>query len=118
MTQFTIFCLLIGICFNAIGIIYKFFPPKNFTWWVGVGTKLALQNEHTWREANNYAALPSFITATFFIIIAFLPEIVVPSPFLTLRTVIVLLILAGLLNKRLINHHLNKTFDEYGNKKN
>ena len=117
MTEFTVFCLFGSLAFNVIGIQHKFFPSKKYKWWIGVRFPFALTNVETWRAANSFIAFPAFIAGSLFLIISFLPEIFPALKFLNFKTASLLIIMASIVLVLITNRHLNRNFDEYGNRK-
>ena len=118
MTEFSIWCLGASLVFNIAGFQSIYFPPKKFRWWgPGVRHHVALRNMDTWTEANKYSAFPSLITGSVFILISFLPELVVPKYIFTQSLATILIVFACLVLNLLIHYHLNKIFDKDGNRK-
>ena len=118
MTEFTIWCLFIGLGFNITGIQYQYFPPKKFRWWgPGVRHPAALRNMDTWTAANKSVAIYVFVTGSIFIAISFLPEVIGWKNFFTFKLVITLMAFTSLILNLLIYRHLNNMFDKDGNRR-
>lgn len=117
MSYAELFCLTVGVLFIGGGLIYKLYPPKKFShWWQGVSLRSALRNEDTWKEANRFVAMPLVYAGLAFVVLSFISKF---SNFhlVKLSTVCVITIMTAALLCVFTNTHLNKIFDEDGNRR-
>jgi uncharacterized membrane protein len=99
------------------GLIYKFYPPKKFShWWTGVNLRSALRNENTWKEGNRFIAMPLVYAGLIFAALS-LVSTFTNFHLLNFSTVTTLVLMTALILFVFTNKHLDKVFDQDGNRR-
>ncbi len=99
------------------GVCYTIYPPTKISWNYGVKIKAAMRNDDIFREAASFIATPTILIGICFIIFSFLPFVIKNTEAFQWRPAMMFMFLASLTLLIKIQHHLKKTFDEEGNRK-
>jgi len=105
----------VAFIFYISGMLLKIYPPKKRNYWYGYRTLRSLKNNHTWTEANTYAAFISRRVALALAIIGCVILIALPSNEKIQGTTTILLVFtSAALIVVLTEKHLKRMFDKEG----
>jgi uncharacterized membrane protein len=115
MNPLSLITLITGVPFVVIGLIFKFFPPKNINSLYGYRTASSMRNLETWQLANQFAAKLMIQMGGLLMAVGVLTFLLPPSPVTGLVAGIALVIISVVMQVYFTEKHINKHFDGRGN---
>ena len=117
MTTFLDFTWVIFVLlFIGNGLFLKYSPPKRRSWWYGGTTIPTSTNEEAWKEALRFVAMPQIFIGIGFLVYALI-FIIIKGEGPPAISLLFLMVAAAVILKRVTMKHLDKLFDENGNRK-
>ncbi len=116
LNEFSFLTFLAGGIFLITGLIYKFNPPITMTWYA-IQLKTARRSRETFRETVRFAAKPIAFAGLILLIVGFSPIFFFNLNFFNIVLANILILITCILLISLINRHINRIFDEKGNRR-
>ena len=113
MSTWTIFNLLLGLGFVVCGLLYWFHVPKFTSRFFGIPLPFVRKNAEIWNEAHKYASFQIIIVGIIIVLMSLLSFYLAgrqgPSA--------VLVVLGVAVTTIRTRKHIEKTFDDQGNRR-
>ena len=117
MNPLSLITLITGVPFVVMGLIFKFFPPKNINSLYGYRTTSSMRNQETWQLANQFAARLMIQMGGLLAMVGALTFLLPPSPVTGLVAGTALVILSVVMQVYFTEKHINKHFDKKGSRR-
>jgi hypothetical protein len=115
MGSLTVFNLFTGLIMIALGIYYRYRTPRYGSWFFGFLHPFARKNEEVWKEAHRYAGLPLIVVGVVLLLSSSLPYLL--SGYVYDKPATGLIIGGTLVIVLLTKRHIERTFDENGQRR-
>ena len=117
MNQLAIIALVTGFPFVLMGLVFKFFPPKDINSIYGYRTSSSMRNPETWQSANQFAAKLMIQMGALLVGVGVVTYVLPPSPVTGGLAGIALVILTVVMQIYFTEKHISKHFDEKGKRR-
>lgn len=113
----TLVTFKIGMMLFIVGLLFIMFPPKNINSFYGYRTTNSRRNLDTWKVANSYSAILMAIEGLILAVIGLLTTFFNDNNAIETALGIGLMFSSFIILVVATEKHLNKLFDEDGNRK-
>jgi uncharacterized membrane protein len=113
----TLVTFKIGMMLFIVGLLFIMFPPKNINSFYGYRTTNSRRNLDTWKVANSYSAILMAIEGLILAVIGLLTTFFNDNKAIETALGIGLMFFSFIILVVATEKHLNKLFDEDGNRK-
>ena len=113
----TLVTFKIGMMLFIVGLLFIMFPPKNINSFYGYRTTNSRRNLDTWKVANSYSAILMSIEGLILAVIGLLTTFFNDNKSIETALGIGLMFSSFIILVVATEKHLNKLFDEDGNRK-
>jgi uncharacterized membrane protein len=113
----TLVTFKIGMMLFIVGLLFIMFPPKNINSFYGYRTTNSRRNLDTWKVANSYSAILMAIEGLILAVIGLLTTFFNDNKAIETALDIGLMFSSFIILVVATEKHLNKLFDEDGNRK-
>ncbi len=113
----TLVTFKIGMMLFIVGVLFIMFPPKNINSFYGYRTTNSRRNLDTWKVANSYSAILMAIEGLILAVIGLLTTFFNDNKAIETALDIGLMFSSFIILVVATEKHLNKLFDEDGNRK-
>jgi uncharacterized membrane protein len=108
------FCLIFGVLFIFLGVLYRVFPPKHFgSWKYGVRYSFARRSIHTWKATHRFIFFPFLFGGVIIVIIGLI--LLFTKPDIKYYWLILIIYFIFLLIRAITYAYINAKFDKRGN---
>ena len=113
----TLVTFKIGMVLFIVGLLFILFPPKNINSFYGYRTTNSRRNLDTWKAANSYSAILMTIEGLVLAVIGLLTTFFNDNKAIETALGVGLILSSFIILVVATEKHLNKLFDEDGNRK-
>ena len=113
----TLVTFKIGMMLFIVGLLFIMFPPKNINSFYGYRTTNSRRNLDTWKVANSYSAILMTIEGLVLAVIGLLTTFFNDNKAIETALGVGLILSSFIILVVATEKHLNKLFDEDGNRK-
>jgi uncharacterized membrane protein len=113
----TLVTFKIGMMLFIVGLLFIMFPPKNINSFYGYRTTNSTRNLDTWKVANSYSAILMTIEGLVLAVIGLLTTFFNDNKAIETALGVGLILSSFIILVVATEKHLNKLFDEDGNRK-
>jgi len=113
----TLVTFKIGMMLFIVGLLFIMFPPKNINSFYGYRTTNSRRNLDTWKVANSYSAILMSIEGLILAVIGLLTTFFNDNKAIETALGVGLMFSSFIILVVATEKHLNKLFDEDGNRK-